>query len=122
MATEVNRKVRRQRRHLRVRRKVVGVAERPRLCITKTLRHMHAQLIDDTSGRTLAAASSIEPEVAQGLQGTGNAEAAKAVGVALAKRAVERGITRVVFDRGGCKYHGKVKALADAARAAGLEF
>ena len=112
----------RRRRHLRVRRKVVGTAQRPRLCVFKSLKHIYAQLIDDDAGRTLAAASSREPAVAGGLQSGGNVEAARVVGAALAARALEKGLKQVVFDRAGWPYWGKLQALAEAAREGGLEF
>jgi large subunit ribosomal protein L18 len=110
----------RRRRHKRVRRKVEGTAERPRLAVFRSNRHITAQLIDDLAGRTMASASTVEPS----LRGTGggNIEAAKAVGSLVASRAKAAGITTVVFDRGGFAYHGRVAALADAARAEGLEF
>lgn len=110
----------RERRHRRVRKKIVGTAERPRLCVYKSLRHIYAQLIDDESGRTLAAASTLDPQF-DGSRGC-NIEAAKAVGRLIAARARERGIDRVLFDRGGYLYHGRVRALADAAREGGLKF
>ncbi len=110
----------RNRRHLRIRRKVVGTAERPRLSVFRSTRHIYAQVIDDVGGRTLVSASSLDPEL--GLKDGGNVEAAKAVGGLLGRRASERGVTKVVFDRGGFIYHGRVKALADAAREAGLDF
>jgi len=110
----------RRRRHRRVRKKVFGTAERPRLCVYKSLRHIYAQLIDDTCGRTLAAASTLDPS----FDGTGgcNIESAKRVGELIAARAKELGIEEVVFDRGGYPYHGRVKALAEAAREKGLKF
>jgi len=110
----------RRRRHKRVRRKVEGTAERPRLAVFRSNKHITAQLIDDLAGRTVASASTVEPS----LRGTGggNIEAAKAVGVLVATRAKDAGVTAVVFDRGGFAYHGRVAALADAARAEGLEF
>lgn len=110
----------RERRHRRVRKKIVGTAERPRLCVYKSLRHIYAQLIDDESGRTLAAASTLDPQF-DGSRGC-NIESAKAVGRLIAARARERGIDCVVFDRGGYLYHGRVRALADAAREGGLKF
>ena len=110
----------RVRRHRRVRKKVVGTAERPRLAVFRSNRHMTAQVIDDRAGRTLAAASTVEPSLRSGA--TGNREAANAVGRLVAERALAAGITRVVFDRGGFIYHGRVAALADGARAGGLEF
>jgi large subunit ribosomal protein L18 len=110
----------RRRRHKRVRRRVEGSAGRPRLAVFRPNKHISAQLIDDLSGRTLAAASTVEPSL-RGSAG-GNIEAAKAVGALVASRAKDAGITTVVFDRGGFAYHGRVAALADAARAEGLEF
>ena len=109
-----------QRRRMRVRRKVVGTSERPRLCASRSLRHMRAQIIDDYSGRTLVSASTQEREVAEGLKGTGNIEAAKRVGLVLGQRAVAAGIKQVVFDRAGRPYHGRVQAVAEGAREAGL--
>lgn len=110
----------RVRRHRRVRKRVQGTPERPRLAVFRSNKHIVAQLIDDRSGVTLATASTHEAGLASG--GTGNAEAAKAVGTRLAERAKAAGATTVVFDRGGFQYHGRVAALADAAREAGLEF
>jgi large subunit ribosomal protein L18 len=104
--------------HKRIRRKVSGTAERPRLAIYRSLNHIYAQLIDDEKGQTLAAASTLEKDL-RGETG-GNISAAERVGRAIAERALAKGITRVVFDRGGYVYHGRVKALAEAARAAGL--
>jgi large subunit ribosomal protein L18 len=117
-ATHQTRSLRR-RRHARVRAKVSGTAERPRLAVFRSNRHIVAQVIDDVSGRTLAAASTHEPALRDA--GTGNVAGATAVGSLVAARAKEAGVTRVVFDRGGFLYHGRVAALADAARAAGLE-
>ena len=114
---------RRERAHMRVRSRVSGTAERPRLSVFKSLRYVYAQLIDDRQGVTLAAASSLEPELKGQLgSGTGNGEAAKLVGATLAERAKAKGIEKVVFDRGGYVYHGKVKQLAEAAREKGLQF
>jgi large subunit ribosomal protein L18 len=110
----------RRRRHARVRRRVHGSASRPRLAVFRSNKHISAQLIDDDAGRTLAAASSIEGEL-RGSTG-GNIDAAATVGKLVAARAKEAGISTVVFDRGGFAYHGRVAALADAARAEGLEF
>ncbi|MGH9080231.1 MAG: 50S ribosomal protein L18 [Acidimicrobiales bacterium] len=110
----------RRRRHARVRRRVRGSAERPRLAVFRSNKHISAQLIDDDSGRTLAAASSVEGGL-RGVSG-GNIDAAGKVGSLVASRAKAAGITAVVFDRGGFAYHGRVAALADAARAEGLEF
>ncbi|MHB1925356.1 MAG: 50S ribosomal protein L18 [Acidimicrobiales bacterium] len=110
----------RARRHARVRRKVAGTSERPRLAVFRSNRHMVAQVIDDATGRTLAAASTVESDLRSGQ--TGNRDAAASVGRLVAERAKAAGITTVVFDRGGFIYHGRVAALADAARQAGLEF
>jgi large subunit ribosomal protein L18 len=108
------------RRHRRVRKQVRGTAERPRLAVFRSNRHISAQVIDDVAGRTLAAASSVETSV--GADGTGNIAAATEVGKLLAERARSAGVEKVVFDRGGFLYHGRVAAVADAAREAGLEF
>jgi len=112
----------RQRRHARVRKSVHGTQERPRLCVFRSLQHVHAQVIDDTRGHTLVAASTLDPEVRAQLGDKDKTAQAEVVGEVLAKRALEAGITRVVFDRGGYLYHGRVKGLADAARKAGLDF
>ncbi len=114
----------RRRRHTRVRRKVSGTPERPRLAVNRSLRHVTAQVIDDSSGRTLAAASTSDRELRAVLAGRsgGNVSAAEAVGRLVATRAKAAGVSKVVFDRGGFKYHGRVAALADAARSEGLEF
>ena len=112
----------RLRRHLRVRKKVRGTQERPRLSVYRSLSHIYAQVIDDDSGRTLAAASDLEAAARSPANGKGKTEVAKLVGGLLAKRTQERGITQVVFDRGGYQFHGRVKALAMAAREAGLKF
>lgn len=108
------------RRHRRIRKKVFGTAARPRLAVYRSNRHIHAQLIDDVAGRTVAAASTLDAELRSGA--TGNADAAAKVGSLLAQRAKVLGIGEVVFDRGGFMYHGRVAALADAAREGGLEF
>jgi len=110
----------RRRRHRRVRRRVEGTAARPRLAVYRSNKHISAQLIDDLAGRTLVSASTVEPSLRGG--SGGNVEAAKAVGTLVATRARAAGVTTVVFDRGGFAYHGRVAALADAARAEGLEF
>ena len=110
----------RLRRHTRVRKKVRGTAQRPRLAVFRSARHIYAQVIDDANGRTLAAASTVEE--GQRISYGGNVSAAKAVGSLVAERAKAAGVTKVVFDRGGFHYHGRVAALADAAREAGLEF
>lgn len=112
----------RRRRHARVRERVSGTPDRPRLCIFRSLKHIHAQVIDDTHGHTLVSASTLDSEVRSQLNDKDKTAQAAVVGDVLAKRAGEAGITRVVFDRGGYKYHGRVKSLADAARKAGLDF
>jgi large subunit ribosomal protein L18 len=112
----------RERRHRRVRRKVIGTSERPRLNVFRSLRHVYAQIIDDSAGNTLISASSMDKEVSGMVAGMKKAEMAKVVGRVLAERALAKGVTAVVFDRGGYQYHGRVKALADGAREAGLEF
>lgn len=111
----------RQGRHKRVRRKVSGTAQQPRLCVFRSLQHIYAQIIDDTSGCTLVAASTLDPEL-RAMQGRTTVQGAKAVGTLVAQRAKEKGIETVVFDRSGYRYHGRVAALADAAREAGLSF
>jgi len=113
----------RQIRHLRVRRKVVGTAERPRLTIFRSLSNVYCQLVDDGTGVTIAAASTLTPEIKEQLGAKrGNVKASMAVGEQIAKLAQAKGIKKVCFDRAGYRYHGRVKALADAARKAGLEF
>jgi large subunit ribosomal protein L18 len=110
----------RARRHQRIRRKVSGTPERPRLAVFRSNRHIVAQVIDDVAGHTLASASTVEAALRS--EATGNVAAAAAVGRLVATRAKEKGVDKVVFDRGGSKYHGRIAALADAAREAGLEF
>jgi large subunit ribosomal protein L18 len=112
----------RRRVHARVRMKVSGTPERPRLCIYRSSGHIYTQVIDDRSGTTLVSASSVDKETKKNVKGGGNIASAKAIGKAIADRAKAVGINKVVFDRGGYKYHGRVKALADAAREAGLQF
>ncbi len=113
-----------QRRHVRLRKKVTGTATRPRLCFQRTLNHTHAQIVDDVAGVTLVSASTVERalrgEFAE--SGTGNTRAAAKLGVILAERAQAKNVCKVVFDRGGNQYHGRVQALAESARKAGLEF
>lgn len=109
-------------RHLRIRKKIKGTPERPRLAVFKSEKHIYAQIIDDTKGHTLVAASTLDKELRGKLVKTYNVEAAREVGKLIAQRALGLGIKKVVFDRGGFKYHGRIKALADAAREAGLEF
>ena len=112
----------RLRRHRRVRNRIVGTSERPRLSVFRSLQHIYAQIIDDATGRTLVAASSLEPAVRAQLDGKKPTAESAAVGKVLGERAHEKGISKVVFDRGGYLYHGRVKALADGARASGLVF
>ena len=112
----------RERRHRRVRKRVQGTAQRPRLNVFRSLTHVYAQVIDDAAGHTIVSASTIDPEIRPATVGKTKTEEARLVGEAVARRALERGIQHVVFDRGGYVYHGRVKALADAAREAGLQF
>ncbi len=112
----------RVKRHRRLRYRLSGTPERPRLNVSRSLQHIYAQLIDDTTGNTLTTASTVDASLRTALKSGGNVEAAKAVGKLIAERAQEKGITAVVFDRGGYKYHGRVQALADSAREGGLKF
>jgi large subunit ribosomal protein L18 len=112
----------RQRRKFRVRKRLKGTAERPRLTVSRTLRNISAQVIDDSIGKTLASASTADKDLSKKLKYGGNKAAAEAIGKAIAERAKSAGITKVCFDRGACKYHGRVAMLAEAARAGGLEF
>lgn len=122
MIKQTPRKSIRQKKHWRTRNRIKGTAERPRLAVFRSTQHIYAQIIDDTVGNTLVAASTLEKEVKEGLDKTNNVDAAAKLGTVVAKKALDKGITTVVFDRGGYIYAGKVKALADAAREAGLEF
>ena len=122
MLKKADKNANRLQRHKRVRRKVFGTPQRPRLCVFRSSNNIYAQIIDDTKRVTLVAASSLEAEVKSAVNHTGNKEAAKKVGELVAKKAVEKGITEVVFDRGGYLYHGRVQVLAEAAREAGLKF
>ena len=122
MRVYASRKSERQNRHIRLRRKLTGNAQRPRLHVFKSNKNFYIQVIDDLAGTTLVAASSLESEMKSSLKSRGNVEAAKKMGGMIAQRLLEKGIKNVVFDRGGYQYQGAVKALADAARAAGLEF
>jgi len=122
MIKKIDRKKLRRRRHLRVRKKVFGTPERPRLAVYRSNKHIYAQIIDDTKGHTLAFASTLDKELRGRLEKTWSKEAAKEVGKLIGKRALEKGIEKVVFDRGGYKYHGRIKELADGAREAGLKF
>ncbi len=119
---KVSRNAHRQQVHRRVRQRVIGTAERPRLCIFRSLDHIYAQVIDDQSGRTLASASSLDKGTRAAMKGGGNIAAAKIVGKTVAERALGAGVRQVVFDRGGYMYHGRVQALANGAREAGLKF
>lgn len=121
MIVRGNRNTMRKKRHFRIRKKVKGTADRPRLSVYRSEKHTYAQLIDDMNGHTLVAAATTEPEL-KDLKNGANTEAAKKVGELIAKRALEKGLTKVVFDRSGYLYHGRVKTLAEAAREAGLEF
>ena len=122
MVSKKSRQEVRVKKHRRMRNHLSGTAERPRLAVFRSNNHMYAQIIDDTVGNTLVAASTVEKEVKAELEKTNNVDAAAYVGTVIAKRAIEKGIKTVVFDRGGFIYHGKIAALADAAREAGLEF
>ncbi len=122
MVLQESRDERRRVRHRRLRRKVVGTADRPRLSVFRSLKHIYAQVIDDQQGHTLVAASTREPEIAAQVRGLRRVEQGRVVGQVLAQRAREKGIVRVVFDRGGYAYHGRVRALAEGAREGGLEF
>ena len=118
----LSREAHRERIHLRMRKRIVGTAERPRLCVHRSSRHIRAQVVDDTVGQTLVSASSLDKEVRAAIRGGGNIAASKVVGKVIADRAKAQGIEQVVFDRGGYQYHGRVQALAEAAREAGLKF
>lgn len=118
----ISRNEHRRRIHSRVRTRVEGTPQRPRLCVFRSLNHIYAQVINDSDGRTLVQASSLDKEMKKEMKGGGNVAAAKAVGKVVAQRAIAAGVTQVVFDRGGYKYHGRVQALANAAREAGLKF
>ena len=122
MLKKADKNANRLQRHKRVRRKITGTTQRPRLCVFRSSNNIYAQIIDDTNRVTLVAASSLEADVKGAVNHTGNKEAAKMVGEMIAKRAIEKGITEVVFDRGGYLYHGRIKELAEAAREAGLKF
>lgn len=122
MFKKANRNLIRKKRHFRVRNKVSGTAERPRLNVYRSLNNMYAQIINDENGQTIVAASSLDKEIKSQGQVAGNKNAAKLVGELIAKRALEKGIKSVTFDRGGYIYHGRVQALAEGAREAGLDF
>ena len=122
MVSKKSRTVVRENKHRKLRNRFSGTAERPRLAVFRSNNHMYAQIIDDTVGKTLVSASTLDKDVKAELEKTNNVEAATVVGTVVAKKALEKGITTVVYDRGGYVYEGKVKALAEAAREAGLEF
>lgn len=122
MIKQASRKAIREKKHLRIRKHIIGVAERPRMAVFRSLKHMYAQIIDDTKGITLVSASTLEAPLKESLESTGNIDAAKMVGAEIAKKALEKGITEVVFDRGGNLFHGRIKAVAEGAREAGLKF
>ena len=122
MLKKADKNAKRLQRHKRVRRKVFGTPQRPRLCVFRSSNNIYAQIIDDTNRVTLVAASSLDEAVKGAVNHTGDKEAAKMVGEMVAKKAVEKGITEVVFDRGGYIYHGRIKELAEGAREAGLKF
>lgn len=118
----LNKEELRKKRHGRVRKRVIGTAEKPRLNVFRSLAHIYAQVVDDSTGQTIVSASTVDKELKAQSKTGGNIEAAKLVGGLVGKRAVEKGIEEVVFDRGGFQYHGRVAALADGAREAGLKF
>jgi large subunit ribosomal protein L18 len=122
MSRILDRKVRRERIKGRYRDTVKGTASRPRLAVYRSLRHLYAQIVDDQSGATMAFASTLEKEAVGGIKSTGGREAGVALGKRIAERAIEKGVSSVVFDRGGFSYHGVIRAIADAAREAGLRF
>lgn len=122
MIKQVNKKLATQKRHQRLRNKIAGTSESPRLAVYRSTKHIYAQIIDDVKGVTLVSASSLDKDLRSELAHGGNIESAKVVGEAIAKKALKAGIKDVVFDRGGFLYHGRVAALADAAREAGLNF
>ncbi len=122
MVSKKSREVVRQTKHRRLRNTLSGTAERPRLAVFRSNNHMYAQIIDDTVGNTLVSASTLDKDVKADLEKTNNVEAAAKLGTVIAKKALDKGISTVVFDRGGFIYQGKIAALADAAREAGLEF
>src|SRR5580692_3462614 len=122
MNSQKTKEMQRLRRRRHVRQRITGTSERPRLSVFRSSKHIYAQLIDDLTGSTLAAASSVAPDLREGLKYGGNVKAAQAVGKKLAEAAKEKGIAKAAFDRGHYRYHGRVKALADAAREGGLQF
>jgi large subunit ribosomal protein L18 len=122
MITKSDKNKARLKRHLRVRKKINGTTARPRLSVFRSSKHIYAQLIDDVQGITIASASTLDKDLAEGIGNGGSVEAARKVGELVAQRAKTKGVTQVVFDRGGYLYHGRIQALADAARETGLEF
>ena len=118
----LSREAHRRRIHVRMRKRIAGTSERPRLCVHRSTKHIRAQVIDDNTARTIVSASSLDKEVRKQIKGGGNIAASKIVGKAIAERAQAKGVDKVVFDRGGYQYHGRIQALAEAAREAGLKF
>ena len=119
---KLSRQAHRRRIHVRMRKKIAGTTERPRLCVHRSARHIRAQVIDDLTGQTIVSASTLDKEVRSSIKGGGNIAASKVVGKIVAERARAKGVEKVVFDRGGYQYHGRVQALAESAREAGLQF
>jgi large subunit ribosomal protein L18 len=119
---KADKRLARKRRHTRVRKTVEGTEEKPRLCIFRSIRSIYAQVIDDSQGFTVTSASSLEPGMKDKIAGKNKTECADMIGALIAQRSLEKGVKKVVFDRGGYRYHGRIKALADAARKAGLDF
>lgn len=122
MEKRINKKLNRKKKQLSIRKKISGTSEKPRLAVFKSEKHIYAQIIDDKNGVTITSASTVDKDLKKDLEKTWNKNAAEKVGELLAKRALEKGISNVVFDRGGFKYHGRIKSLADSARKAGLKF
>jgi large subunit ribosomal protein L18 len=118
----LSRQAHRRRIHVRTRKRLIGTTERPRLCVHRTSKHIRVQVVDDQTNRTIVSASSLDAVVRKDIKGGGNIAAAKVVGKVIAQLAKEKGVEKVVYDRGGYQYHGRVKALAEAAREAGLKF
>jgi large subunit ribosomal protein L18 len=122
LAVRTDTRLARKRRHVRVRARVIGTATRPRLCVFRSLNHIYAQVVDDSAGHTLVSASSLDAEIRDKITGKRKTESAEMVGSLVAQRTLNKGIKQIAFDRGGYKYHGRIKALAEAARKAGLDF
>lgn len=122
MITKPDRKLNREKRHMRIRRSLVGTSQRPRLCIYRSNKHIYAQIVDDSLATTIACASTLDPELKGKVDKPWDCDSAKSVGELVAKRAKEKGVTAVVFDRGGYIYHGRIAAVADGARESGLDF